>query len=141
MRALLDTAGHWVYWGIIILMMTGLYVVIARDNLVKKIMGLNLLQSSAILLYIAMGKVAGGTAPVLIEGRDDVVYSNPLPHVLMLTAIVVGVATTALALALVVRIQQEYGTVEEDEIGALELRRDVAEDSVIEESAAEEAAL
>jgi multicomponent Na+:H+ antiporter subunit C len=69
-----------------------------------------------ILLYVSMGKVSGGTAPIYIEGREDVVYSNPLPHVLMLTAIVVGVATLALGLALVVRIKEEYGTVEEDEI-------------------------
>ena len=125
MRELLaESAGHWMYWAIIVLMMTGLYVVIARDNLVKKIMGLNIFQASAIMLYLSMGKVAGGTAPILIEGEEDVLYSNPLPHVLMLTAIVVGVATTALALALVVRIQQQYGTVEEDEIGRLETKAD-----------------
>ncbi len=119
-------AGLWIYWVIIALMMTGVYTVVARDNLVKKVMGLNIFQSSAILYYVAMGKVQGGTAPILIEGdhgaaHGEVLYSNPLPHVLMLTAIVVGVAVTALALAIVVRIRQEYGTVEEDEIVQLDL--------------------
>jgi multicomponent Na+:H+ antiporter subunit C len=109
-----------VYWLVIAIMMVGLYAVIARDNLVKKVIGLNIVQAAAILLYIAMGKVEGGTPPILIEGRTEVLYSNPVPHVLMLTAIVVGVATTALALSLAVRIQVAYGTSEEDEIVALE---------------------
>jgi multicomponent Na+:H+ antiporter subunit C len=112
-------AAHGVYWLCIVLMMTGLYIVISRDHLVKKIMGLNIFQVSVIMFYVALGKIHGGTAPILIgHGGDhgEVIYSNPLPHVLMLTAIVVGVATTALGLALVVRIQEAYGTVEEDEI-------------------------
>jgi multicomponent Na+:H+ antiporter subunit C len=112
-------AAHGVYWLCIVLMMTGLYIVISRDHLVKKIMGLNIFQVSVIMFYVAIGKIHGGTAPILIgHGGDhgEVIYSNPLPHVLMLTAIVVGVATTALGLALVVRIQEAYGTVEEDEI-------------------------
>jgi len=87
---------------------------------VKKIMGMSIFQSSVIMFYVSMGKVAGGTAPILIEGAEDVVYSNPVPHVLMLTAIVVGVATTALALALAVRINEAYGTIEEDELRELE---------------------
>jgi len=110
---------HGVYWLCIALMMTGLYIVISRDHLVKKIMGLNIFQVSVIMLYVTMGKITGGTAPILqAQGSEsaEVIYSNPLPHVLMLTAIVVGVATTALGLALVVRIQLAYGTVEEDEI-------------------------
>ena len=106
----------WNYWLAIGLMMTGLYVMIARDNLVKKVMGLNLFQVSVILFYVSIAKVSGGTAPILIEGAKDVVYSNPLPHVLILTAIVVGVATMSLGLALVVRIRNAYGTIEEDEI-------------------------
>lgn len=120
--------GHWIYWATVLLMMVGLYIVISRDNLVKKIMGLNIFQVSGILLYVSMGKVRGGTAPILIESPEqgDVVYSNPIPHVLMLTAIVVGVATTALALALVVRIKRAYGTVEEDEIVSIETSRDEA---------------
>jgi multicomponent Na+:H+ antiporter subunit C len=79
-------------------------------------MGMSIFQSSVIMFYISMGKVAGGTAPILVEGAGDVVYSNPVPHVLMLTAIVVGVATTAVGLALAVRIREAYGTIEEDEI-------------------------
>ena len=102
------------YWIVIVLMMTGFYVVISRDNLIKKIIGLNIFQTSVFLLYISVGKVRGGTAPILEEGF--VRYTNPLPSVLILTAIVVGVATTAVALALVVRINEEYGTIEEDQI-------------------------
>ncbi|MEM9554990.1 MAG: cation:proton antiporter subunit C [Acidobacteriota bacterium] len=108
------------YWAVIVLMMTGLYVVMAKPNLVKKVLGLMLFQVSVIMLYITLGKVRGGTVPILIDDAPDAVYSNPLPHVLMLTAIVVGLATTALALALVVRIHEEYGTLEEDEIRDIE---------------------
>jgi len=106
------------YWVVIVLMMMGFYVVIAQHNLVKKIVGLNIFQVSVFLFYISMGKVKGGTAPILGEGIE--IYSNPLPHVLILTAIVVGVATTALGLALTVRIHNAFGTIEEDEINALE---------------------
>ena len=106
------------YWVIIILMMMGLYIVIAHGNLIKKIVGLNVFQVSVFLLYITMAKVEGGTAPILAEGIK--LYSNPLPHVLILTAIVVGVATTALGLALVVRIHNAYGTIEDEEIDKLE---------------------
>jgi multicomponent Na+:H+ antiporter subunit C len=117
----LDTfAGLWNYWAVIILMMIGLYIMISRGNLVKKVMGMNIFQVSVIMLYVSMGKVEGGTPPILIEGVTDTVFSNPLPHVLMLTAIVVGVATTAVGLALTVRIKEAYGTVEEDEIVDLE---------------------
>jgi len=107
--------GHYNYWVVIVLMMAGLYVVVSRGNLVKKIIGLNIFQTSVFLLYISMGKVRGGTAPIEIEGTG-VIYSNPLPHVLILTAIVVGVATTAVGLAIIVRIREAYGTIEEDEI-------------------------
>jgi multicomponent Na+:H+ antiporter subunit C len=106
------------YWIVIFLMMTGFYIVIARGNLVKKIIGLNIFQTAVFLLYITLGKVSGGTAPIVDERFD--LYSHPLPSVLILTAIVVGVATTALALALIVRIREEYGTVEEDEIQTLD---------------------
>ena len=105
-------------------MMTGLYIVVAQGNLVKKIVGLNLSRPSVFMLYISIGKVAGGTAPIY-DGKSEEVYSNPLPHVLILTAIVVGIATTALGLALIVRISEEYGTIEEDEI--LEIDRGIAE--------------
>lgn len=152
--------GLYNYWIVIFLMMTGFYIVIARENLIKSVIGLNIFQTSVFLLYITMGKVHGGTAPIIknpVQYHDehatehtalltenfvpaasfeeevadhaietaghatDIVYSNPLPSVLMLTAIVVGIATTALALALIVRIREEYGTIEEDEI--LELDR------------------
>jgi multicomponent Na+:H+ antiporter subunit C len=123
----MEYLGLWNYWAVIILMMTGLYIVIARDNLVKKMMGLSIFQVSAIMLYVSMGKVTGGTAPILPSGPHHTViydpatlYSNPLPHVLMLTAIVVGIATTALGLSIVVRIYEAYGTAEEDEIVALD---------------------
>lgn len=167
-----DALGLYSYWVVIFLMMTGFYIVIARENLIKTIIGLNIFQTSVFLLYITMGKVTGGTAPIIQGGGghdehhgdhgdghgaetiehgaehgsvlvdhavsqasftedvatvgeaaqhggpefEGVLYSNPLPSVLMLTAIVVGIATTALALALIVRIREEYGTIEEDEI-------------------------
>jgi multicomponent Na+:H+ antiporter subunit C len=106
--------GLYDYWIVVALMMAGLYVVISRPNLVKKMVGLGIFQASVFILYIAMGKVEGGTAPIIAEGITT--YSNPLPHVLILTAIVVGVATLAVGLALIVRINEAYGTIEEDEI-------------------------
>ena len=109
----MEWPGLYNYWIAIFLMMAGLYIVMARPNLVKKMVGLSVFQASVFLLYITMGKVTGGTAPILAEGITT--YSNPLPHVLILTAIVVGVATTALGLALVVRIRDAYGTIEDDD--------------------------
>jgi multicomponent Na+:H+ antiporter subunit C len=106
------------YWVVIALMMIGFYVVIAHGNLVKKIVGLNIFQTSVFILYISAGAIVGGAAPIFAEGVTT--YANPLPHVLILTAIVVGVATTALGLALVLRIHKAYGTVEEDEIHQLD---------------------
>ena len=106
--------GHYNYWIVIFLMMAGLYTVISRGNLVKKIAGLNIFQTSVFILFISLGYITGSAAPILEDGVT--LYSNPLPHVLILTAIVVGVATTALGLALAVRIREAYGTVEEDEI-------------------------
>ena len=110
------------YWIVIILMMSGFYIVISQGNLIKKIVGLNVFQVSVFILYITMSKIDGGAAPIL----DDAIksYSNPLPHVLILTAIVVGVATTALGLALIVRIRDAYDTIEDDEI--LQQERDNA---------------
>jgi len=106
--------GLYNYWIVVFLMMAGFYIVVAHDNLIKKIVGLNIFQASVFVLYITLGKVAGGTAPIIDPAIRT--YSNPLPHVLILTAIVVGVATTALGLALVVRIKEAYGTIEEEEI-------------------------
>ena len=101
-------------WVVVVLMMLGFYIVIAHGNLIKKIVGLSIFQTSVFIFYISMAKVEGGTAPILAEGISQ--YSNPLPHVLILTAIVVGIATTALALALTVRIKEAYGSIEEEEI-------------------------
>ncbi|MEO1189245.1 MAG: cation:proton antiporter subunit C [Pseudomonadota bacterium] len=149
------------YWAIIGLMMIGLYISFAATNLIKRLIGLGLFQTSIILFYTSLLRIDGGTAPILFgkdygkkkdhaEGADyagetsdhaaadydaahadggygyageglENVYSNPLPHVLMLTAIVVGVATLAVGLAIIVRIREAYGTVEADEIRAMDL--------------------
>ena len=114
--------GLYNYWVVCALMMIGLYIVIAHESLIKKIVGLNVFQVSVFVFYISMAKIKGGTAPILADSIE--VYSNPLPHVLILTAIVVGVATTALGLALVVRIQESYDTIEDDEIRDIEERSD-----------------
>jgi len=106
--------GLYNYWVVIVLMMVGFYIVIAHGNLIKKVVGLSIFQTSVFIFYISMAKVDGGSAPILAEGIKQ--YSNPLPHVLILTAIVVGIATTALALALAVRIKEAYGSIEEEEI-------------------------
>jgi multicomponent Na+:H+ antiporter subunit C len=116
MAPVVEVIAHFNHWITIFLMMAGIYIVVARGNLVKKLVGLAIFQTSVYLLYISPGKIIGGTAPI-IDPRFTV-YSNPLPHVLILTAIVVGVATLALGLALVVRINEAYGTIEEDEIFA-----------------------
>lgn len=123
-------AGHANYWMFIILMMTGLYIVVSRGNLLKKIVGLNIFQVAVFMLYISIGKVTNATAPIFpanLQGKvkldPEIVYSNPLPHVLILTAIVVGVATTALGLALIVRINEEFDTIEEDEL--IEIEREL----------------
>jgi multicomponent Na+:H+ antiporter subunit C len=107
-------AEHYPYYICIVLMMSGFYTIMSTSNLIKKLIGLSLFQTSVLLLYVSAGKVTGGTMPIVSE--DTNVYSNPLPQVLMLTAIVVGIATLAVGLSLVVRIRGSYGTVEEDEI-------------------------
>lgn len=150
------------YWAVIVLMMVGFYTLIARDNLVKKLIGLNIFQTAVIMMYVSFGRISGGTAPILFSHGDEgdhgadadhavesgsaaaegfsaagqaaydatqeavhaagfEAYSNPVPHVLMLTAIVVGVATLALGLSLVIRIKEAYGTIEEDEINRMDL--------------------
>ena len=149
------------YWAIIALMMTGLYITFAATNMIKRLVGLSIFQTSVFLFYITLGKVSGGTAPILY-GRDldkkghggggdayhaaeqgaetalqvaaksaeplKEVYSNPLPHVLILTAIVVGVATLAVGLALIVRIREVYGTIEADEVREIDMQVAQAED-------------
>ncbi|HDQ07801.1 MAG TPA: Na+/H+ antiporter subunit C [Methanoculleus sp.] len=107
------------YWMAIILMLIGLYALIAKHNLVKKIIGLNIFQTAIFLFYISFGDVEGGTAPIYLPEGIDALYVNPLPHVLILTAIVVGVSTTAVALALITRIYEEYGVIDEDELKEL----------------------
>ena len=109
-------ANYYNYWVAIILMMIGFYIVISDSNLIKKIIGLGIFQTSVFILFISMSKVDGGTAPILMD--TPAIYTNPLPHVLILTAIVVGVATTALGLAIIARIHRAYGTVDEDLIHA-----------------------
>ena len=145
------------YWAIIGLMMIGLYITFEATNLIKRLVGLSIFQTSVFLLYITLGKVAGGTAPILLSEDlshhgDDTghaseavetvthhggeaathlvhTYSNPLPHVLILTAIVVGVATLSVGLALVVRIREAYGTIEADDIRARDIETADAEDA------------
>lgn len=102
------------YWVSILLMMIGLYGMIAKGNLIKKIIGMNIFQVSVFLFYISMGKVKDGTAPIYWE--KAVIYDNPIPHVLILTAIVVSISTTAVALALIIRIYKSFKTIEEEHI-------------------------
>lgn len=121
-------AGLFNYWIVIVVMMAGLYIVMSSGHLVKKIVGLNIFQTAVFILFISMGKVAGGTAPII--DPSITIYSNPLPHVLILTAIVVGVATTALGLAIAVRVHEAYDTVEEDEITAMDAQTQLDENTV-----------
>ena len=121
----MSVLGNFNYVIAITLAMIGFYVLIERGNLIKKLVGLNVFQTSVFLLYISMGKIEGGTPPIHYDGVAP--FSNPLPHVLILTAIVVGVATLSVGLALVIRIQEAYGTIEEDEIRALDDRLGDAE--------------
>jgi multicomponent Na+:H+ antiporter subunit C len=112
------------YWIYVTLMMIGFYAMIAKKNLIKKVIGANIFQTAIFLFYISLAEVEGGTAPILLEGHGgsdaaavhEVIYVNPMPHVLILTAIVVAVSTTAVALALIIKIYQEYGSIEEDVI-------------------------
>jgi len=114
MSLLHEIVGNYNYWITVFLMVAGLYIVVAKSNMIKTLIGLGIFQTSVYLLYLSPGKVLGGTPPILDPSIQT--YTNPLPHVLILTAIVVGVATLALGLALVVRINEAYGTIEEDEI-------------------------
>ena len=102
------------HWVTIFLIVSGLYIIITNSNMIKKLIGLSVFQTSVYLLYISPGKIIGGTAPIISSEFE--IYSNPLPHVLILTAIVVGVATLSLGLALVVRINEAFGSIDEDSI-------------------------
>ncbi|MEX0807277.1 MAG: cation:proton antiporter subunit C [Dongiaceae bacterium] len=106
--------GHAIQWGAVALLVIGLYIMMTRHNLIKKVVGLNIFQTAVFLVYIQMSYVTGATAPIAKAGQT--LYSNPLPHVLILTAIVVSVSVSSLALALIVRIRESYGSIEEDEI-------------------------
>ena len=110
--------GLYNYWVAIALMMMGFYIVITNNNLIRKLIGLNIFQVSVFILFITMGYLTDGTAPIYAETYTE--YSAPLPHVLILTAIVVGIATTALGLALTVRIYQAYGSIDEKEISEID---------------------
>ncbi len=112
----MELLGYYNYWVFAVVLMVGFYAVIVRNNLIKKLLGLAIFQSAVFLMYITMDKVEGGTAPIVQKGVTDQIFSNPLPQVLILTAIVVGVSTTALGLAIVVRIKEAYGSIEEDDI-------------------------
>jgi len=118
----MELPGLFNYWVVVVLMMAGFYVVIEQGNLVKKLIGLGLFQASVFIFYISIGKVADGAPPILGDAAE--LYSNPLPHVLILTAIVVGVATTAVGLSLIVRIHEQYGSVEEDDIHRADVQAD-----------------
>jgi multicomponent Na+:H+ antiporter subunit C len=117
--------GKYNYWAYILLMMIGFYAMIAKRNLVKKLIGMNIFQTSIILFFISTGSKQGATIPIVKGGEETlhtieaVQYINPLPHVLMLTAIVVMVSTFGVALALLLLIYRKYHTLEEDEILAL----------------------
>ena len=116
----MNILGIYHYWVFAILLMIGFYAVIAKLNLIKKLIGLSLFQAAVFLLYITMGNVEGASAPIFGFGAET--FSNPLPQVLILTAIVVGISTTALGLGLVVRIKEEYGAIEENEIQEMDRR-------------------
>jgi len=114
------------FWMYIVLMMIGLYAMVGKRNFVKKLIGMNIFQSAIILFYVSTGVKAGATVPILSGHGHEVIevakYLNPLPHVLMLTAIVVSIATTGVALAILILIYRRYNTLEEDEI--LKIRKD-----------------
>lgn len=118
----MELLGLYHYWVFAVLLMIGFYAVIAKSNLIKKLIGLSIFQSAVFLLYITMGKVDGGTAPIVQAGVESPIFSNPLPQVLILTAIVVGISTTALGLGIVVRIKEEYDSIEEHDIQEIDRR-------------------
>jgi len=118
----MELLGLYHYWVFAVLLMIGFYAVIAKPNLIKKLIGLSIFQAAVFLLYITMSKVEGGTAPIFQEGIENQIFSNPLPEVLILTAIVVGISTTALGLGIVVRIKEEFGSIEEHDIQEIERR-------------------
>jgi multicomponent Na+:H+ antiporter subunit C len=121
-QVLTEIVDKYNYWLYVVLMMIGFYAMIGKRNLVKKLLGMNIFQTAIILFYVSTGVKRGASIPIvdkyaaLSHGIDASQVINPLPHVLMLTAIVVSVSVTGVALAILVRIYREYGTLEEDEI-------------------------
>jgi multicomponent Na+:H+ antiporter subunit C len=161
---ILERAG---YWAIIGLMMIGLFIAFSSENLIKRLVGLSLFMTTICLFYVTLAKITGGTAPILLKedmpyggvaptaaapdahlvaaGGERVadlvhIYSNPLPHVLMLTAIVVGVATLSVGLALIVRIREAYGTIEADDLRAIDIETAIAQEAEAEKDQHEAAA-
>lgn len=119
----MELLGHYHYWVFAVLLMSGFYALVAKQNLIKKLLGLSIFQSAVFLLYITMSEREGGTAPIIQPGAAaDQIYANPLPQVLILTAIVVGISTMALGLAIVVRIREEYDSIEDNEIRRMDRR-------------------
>jgi multicomponent Na+:H+ antiporter subunit C len=123
MDAILDEIiAKYNYWIYVVLMMIGFYAMIGKNNLVKKLLGMNIFQTAIILMFISSGVKKGGLIPIidkqaaLEQGVNAALINNPVPHVLMLTAIVVSVSVTGVALALMQRIHRRYGTLEENEI-------------------------
>ena len=118
----MELLGLYHYWVFAVLLMIGFYAIISKPNLIKKLIGLSIFQAAVFLLYITMDKVEGGTAPIIQQGVADQIFSNPLPQVLILTAIVVSISTLALGLAIVVRIKEEYGSIEESTIQDIDMK-------------------
>lgn len=138
---MVTSLGLYNYWAVIILMMAGFYIMIARHNLIKKILGLSIFQTGIFYFYVSLGRIDGGTAPIFVKGDASAIYSNPLPHVLILTAIVVGVATMAVGLALIVKIYEKYGSIEEDEIKLIDHQSHLEKEKLKKESIEENTAL
>jgi multicomponent Na+:H+ antiporter subunit C len=119
-----DILAKYNYWIYVLLMMIGLYAMIAKNNLFKKVIGMSIFQTAIIIFYVSIAAKEGGTIPIILGAHgpgpahaiDPAAYVNPLPHVLMLTAIVVGVSTLGVALAVILSIYRQYGTTEEDQI-------------------------
>jgi len=113
----INSLGLYNYWIYGFVLVIGLYAVLVKGNYVKRMIGLSIFQGAAFLLYITMDKIEGGTGPIFVTPpQPGDLFANPLPQVLILTAIVVGIAVTALGLAITIRIKEEYGTIEESEI-------------------------
>jgi len=113
------------YWISVVIMLIGLYAIIVKTNLVKKVIGLTIFQTGIFLFFISLGDIIPGTTYIALDGlKDGITYINPLPTVLILTAIVVSVSVLAYSLSLIIKIYKEFGTIEEDEITEILERED-----------------